>query len=112
MTAKRQKRGRIKDIARVDTTTITLSRVINFAQFGRLLVRDRACRKWMDRKMVALPTGFWMTARSSGDDPFRSGLSRCYKYMKSLRKRNQRVQFRFILRVLLLGHRQPRSTPS
>jgi hypothetical protein len=72
--AKAQKRGRIKDIAKVDTTPITFSRIINFAQFGRLL-RDRACRKWMDRKMVASPAGFLMVARSSADNRFRSGLS-------------------------------------
>ncbi|SJM31043.1 conserved hypothetical protein [Mesorhizobium delmotii] len=75
MTAKGQKRERIKGIIKIDATPINFSRIINFAQFGGLLVRDRACRKWMDRKMVALPAGFRMTARSSAGDTFRSGLS-------------------------------------
>ncbi|PAP98197.1 hypothetical protein CIT25_31015 [Mesorhizobium mediterraneum] len=74
--AKGQKRVRIKDIARVDTTPITFSRIINFAQFGWLLARDRACRKWMDRKMVALPAGLRTAARSRAGDTFRSSLSR------------------------------------
>jgi hypothetical protein len=74
VTAKGKKGTRIKDIARIDITPITFSRIINFAQFGRLLARDGACRKWIDRKMVALPADFRAAARPDAGDIFRSGL--------------------------------------
>jgi hypothetical protein len=76
VTGKGQKRARIMDIAEADITPITFSRIINFAQFERLLARDRACRNWIDDKIVALPAVLGNGVRSSTGETIRSGLRR------------------------------------
>ncbi|CCV08676.1 hypothetical protein MESS2_780023 [Mesorhizobium metallidurans STM 2683] len=61
---------------KAEITLITLSRIIIFARYGLRPARDRACRKWMNGKMVAQAAAQCGPARSGAGDRFNSGLMR------------------------------------